>query len=372
MNGPDDIGRRLRVVRLLPALDFGGVESRVVLQAEGHDRARFELRVATFHRAGQAAERIRAAGVPVDVLGTSPSVRNVRAPVALAAYLREHRPDVLHASIAEANQHAAVAGALTRIPARILEEVGVPVRSPRGRIVQGVAARLAHRVVGVTQATVDWLAANERIPERKLALIYNCGKPQFFGPMTRPLRKPGPLRIFTAGRLVWQKDHPTLVRAFARARAQGLDAELWIAGDGPLKGELEAVVLASGVGAHVRLLGFRDDVRALLDEADLFVLPSVSEGCSVALIEAMAAGIPCLASDIPGNAEVIGELGGMPAAGDPDAWAAALLRFDALPALARGDLGMRGRDLAFRRFSPDVYLRNVERMYRDTWREHSG
>ena len=364
----NDDGPRLKVARLLPALDFGGVESRVVLQAQGIDRDRFDFRVVAFHHAGQAAERIRAAGIPVDILGTSPSIRSVRAPLALAAWLRRERPDVLHASIAEANQHAAVAGSLCRISARILEEVGVPVRSVQGRVLQGVAARLAHRVVGVTQATVDWLAANERIPRHKLALVYNCGKPQFFGPVTRGMRKPGPLRIFTAGRLVWQKDHPTLVRAFAKARADGLDAELWIAGDGPLKAELDAV--AHGVGG-VKLLGYREDIRALLDDVDLFVLPSVSEGCSVALIEAMASGIPCLASDIPGNAEVIGAQGWLPPAGDVAAWAVALHRFAALPALARAEMGMRGREIAIDRFSPDVYLRTVERLYRDTWRERT-
>ncbi len=361
-------GARPIVVRLLPVLDFGGVESRVVLQAALHDRDAYDLRVVAFDRPGQAAARIAEAGIPVEVLGTSPAIRNPRATAALLRYLRRVRPAVLHASIAEANLHGAVAGALAGVPARIVEEVGVPVRSRRGRALHGAVMRLAHRVVGVTAATVDWLATEERLPRDRLALVYNCGKPQYFGPVTRRART-GPLRIVTAGRLVWQKDHARLVTAFA---ASGLDAELWIAGEGPLRAEIEAEIAARGVGDRVRLLGFRDDIRALLDEADVFVLPSVSEGCSVALIEAMASGIPCLASEIPGNVEVIGALGAdalAPPASVP-AWADALRAFAARSPDEREALGRRGREIAIARFSPSAYLERVASLYRGVLHEN--
>src|SRR4051812_22494897 len=96
---------RTRVVRLLPTLDFGGVESRAILQSELHDRERLDLRVCTFHRAGAAADAIRALGIPVDVLGQDPRIRNARASLALAAYLLRTKPDIVHASIVEANFH---------------------------------------------------------------------------------------------------------------------------------------------------------------------------------------------------------------------------------------------------------------------------
>jgi glycosyltransferase involved in cell wall biosynthesis len=359
-------GRKLSVVRLLPVLDFGGVESRVVLQSELVDRERFDFRVVAFHRPGQAAERIAAAGIPVDILGQDPSIRNLRATAVLTSYLRKVRPDVLHASIAEANLHAALAGAAARVPLRIIEEVGVPVRSQRGRILHGSVARLAHRVVGVTQATVDWLAENERIPRSRLKLIYNCGKPGYFGPTTR---KPpgGRFRVFTAGRLVWQKDQVNLVKAFALAVAAGLDGELSIAGEGDLRGEIEAAIRETGTGDRVHLLGFRADVRDLLDASHLFVLPSVSEGCSVALIEAMASGIPSLASDIPGNVEVSGALGPawLAPPADPVAGGEALVRVSRVPAPEREEAGLQGRRIAVERFSPRAYLDAVQGMYEE-------
>ncbi|MBA2320072.1 MAG: glycosyltransferase [Deltaproteobacteria bacterium] len=362
---------RLTVVRLLPVLDFGGVESRVVMTAERIDRSRFDFRVVAFHRPGAAAERIAAAGIPVEILGTDPAVRNPRATVRLARFLRGLRPDVLHASIAEANFHAAIAGTLARVPLRIGEEVGVPVRSARGRRLQRLAARGLHQLVGVTQATVDWLADEQGVPRDQLVRIYNCGKPQFFGPVTRRERT-GRFRILTTGRLVWQKDYANLVKAAARAFREGLDGELWIAGEGDLRPDIEAAIAASGLPDRIRLLGYRDDVRALLDDADLFVLPSVSEGCSVALIEAMASGIPCLASDIPGNAEVMdGLAGALVPVSDEAAWARAMRRMADRPFGQRAALGLEGRVVAQGRFSPEIYVAAVEALY-DGWSRAAG
>lgn len=355
--------RRLVVARVLPTLDFGGVESRVVLTAERIDRSRFDFRVITFHRAGAAAARIAASGIPVQVLDVDPAVRNPLATARLAAHLATLRPDVLHASIAEANFHAAIAGSLARVPVRIGEEVGVPVRSRRGRWLQRSASLGLHRVVGVTEATVDWLAEAQRIPRERLVRIYNCGKPQFFGPVSRQAAN-GRFTILAVGRLVWQKDYPNLIRAAALAFRGGLDGELWIAGEGELRPQIEAAIAESGQGERIKLLGFCDDVRSLLDRAHLFVLPSVSEGCSVALIEAMASAIPCLASDIPGNREVVEGLTDVlvPAA-DPGAWAAAIRRMADLGDAERVAVGLCARNAASARFSPEIYVRAVEDLY---------
>src|ERR1041384_651497 len=111
--------RKLRVLRLLPELDFGGVESRVVLQCKLHDRARFALDVAAFHRSGAAAEAVRGAGVPVHELGVTPSPRRPYATLALLPLLRRLRPDIVHASIAEANLHGVVAARASGVPVAI-------------------------------------------------------------------------------------------------------------------------------------------------------------------------------------------------------------------------------------------------------------
>src|SRR5690242_14126551 len=93
------------VVRLIPVLDFGGVETNFVQQARTIDRSKYDFRVCTFWKHGEAARRIEASGIQVDVLDVHPSIRNPRATRTLLRYLRRVRPDVVHASIGEANFH---------------------------------------------------------------------------------------------------------------------------------------------------------------------------------------------------------------------------------------------------------------------------
>ena len=358
---------RLIITRLVPVLDFGGVESRLVLQAQLLDRERFDLRICTFWKPGAAADAIRALGLSVDVLGVDPSIRNLQATAALYQYLRQVRPHVLHASVAEAMWHGALAGALAGVPWRLIEDVGMPQRSPLAQLMFGAASRLAHRVIGVSQATCDYLITHERMPAERVRLIYNCGKPQYFGPTTRHQAEARPFRVLTAGRLVPVKNQLALVEAFGQLVERHPQAQLWIAGEGELREALQARIDALGLTSQATLLGFRQDVRALLDQSDVFVLPSHSEGCSIALIEAMATGIPVLGSTASGICEVMGELGAswMVPAQDVSGLGQALIRLADLSPEQRDALGLQARQIALRRFSPEVYMNNLQAIYLD-------
>ena len=100
------------------------------------------------------------------------------------------------------------------------------------------------------------------------------------------------------------KDQAGLIRAFAQTEDAGKSA-LVIAGDGPSRGQLEAVIKELGIGERVRLLGERDDVPVILRALDVFVLPSLGEGISNAILEAMATGIPVIATRVGGNSELV-------------------------------------------------------------------
>ena len=366
MSAGDPSSQRVRIVRLIPVLDFGGVESRFVLQSELMDRERFDLRVCTFWKRGQAARRIEALGHQVDELGVDPSIRNPRATWELVRYLRQVRPHVLHASVGEAMIHGAVAGRIAQVPSVIIEEVGIAKRSRAGRAAAWAAGQLAHVIVGVSQQTCDVLADNDGMPRSRIRLIYNCGKPEYFAPVTRSYRGPDlPLRVLTAGRLVPEKNQLQLLRAFQRLRQNNVAATLDIAGEGPLRPQLEAAIVELGLSDSVRLLGFRNDVRELLADCDVFVLSSVSEGCSIALVEAMATGTPVIGSNIPGIVEVMGPLGRdyirepMDAAG----WAEALAGMARKSEADRRELGQRAREIAEHGFAPERYIRALSDLY---------
>jgi len=355
---------RPTVVRLVPELDFGGVESRIVLQSELNPVDRVDLRVVAFHRAGRAAERIRASGTRVDVLDASPAVRNLSATWALARYLRRVRPDVVHASVGECMFHASVAGSVANVPAIVVEDVGVPSRGPTGQRVMRACYRLVDQVIGVSGATADALRAEGAGP-RVLRVVYNCGKPEFFeDDVPKRGAVTAPFVFLTVGRLVPVKNQERLIRAFATC-ARGANAELWIAGDGELAPRLQEVVHEEGLPESVRFLGFRSDIKELYDRVDAFLLPSFSEGCSIAMIEAMARGLPCIGSRAGGIREVMGVLGDrwLVDAHDTEGWAQALLAMVDLRPSERRALSEVARHEAQTRFSPARYMETLVSTY---------
>ena len=363
-------GRQLRVVRLLPTLDFGGVESRVILQAQLHDRNDYELRVCTFHRAGNAAEQVRKAAVALDVLGQAPTPGNWRATRALVHTLRRLRPDVIHASIAEANFHSALASLFVTGTKLIVEEVGIPEHSRRARLAYRWVYHRADSAVGVTNATRNYMIGVDGSSEEKTRCIYNCAAAEFFPEApneTRRDRAPQtPLRIIAIGRLVEVKNHRMLLEALSEVKSKGTRVRLDIIGEGPLRPLLQSEIHRLHLDEEVRLLGFRSDVRERLAKGHLFVLPSHSEGCSISLIEAMAAGVLPLVSRAEGNLEVLGELAPDCSleASDARGWARKLCSLARLPEPERAAWARRAQTRAYQAFSPTRYLAELRDLYR--------
>ncbi|MFT5433031.1 MAG: glycosyltransferase involved in cell wall biosynthesis, partial [Myxococcota bacterium] len=236
---------RPTIVRLLPVLDFGGVESRVGLQARMAKDRGYDLRVCTFTRAGAAADVIRAEGVPVDVLDIPASTKSVRATGRLIQYIRRIRPSLVHSSIVEANVQLCLAAAVTRVPA-IVEEVGQPSHSPRARAAFRLLYRVPRQIVAVSKVTARYLTDIDRAPANRVRLIYNCAHPDFFGEDRASVSRPASdtTRFVAIGRLHPIKNQEPLIRGFAKLLESGAKATLQIVGDGPLKTDLLSVASA--------------------------------------------------------------------------------------------------------------------------------
>lgn len=361
------------LVLVVPVLDFGGVEARIAIQVE-HMRCIGELRICTFWKPGVIAMRLRAQGIPVDVLGVDPSIKNPKATVHLLTYLREHQPDVLHACIGEANWHSLIAGTLAGVPVRIVEEVGIPSRSALTKRVFPLLYRLAHRVIGVSQATCDFLVERDGVPEEKVRLVYNAADATFFErPLPDERSNDAPFRILSVGRLAPVKNQAMLVRAFAELHRTHPHSELVLVGEGPSRPELEAVIAELGIHEAVHLLGFRSDIRHQLANADLFVLPSHSEGFGIALVEAMACEVPVLSSNVGGAGEVMAGLDPafLLSPGDEKGWVATMERILTMPVEKRKALGRQCRELVIERFSPEAYVTALEDLYAEALAERT-
>jgi glycosyltransferase involved in cell wall biosynthesis len=206
---------------------------------------------------------------------------------------------------------------------------------------------------------VAGLAARTCVAERTVVVPNAVDLPA----VRRPRSTERELPLFLAvGRLRAPKDFMTFVRALGKLPPESFEAV--IVGEGPDRGLLEHEIGALGLAGRVRLVGERRDVPDLLADADVFVLPSRSEGHPVAILEAMAAGLPVVASRVGGVPEQVshGETGLLVEPGDPDELAAALRRLATNPPL-RHRLGAAGRERAERAFDLDAFRRAHVELY---------
>jgi glycosyltransferase involved in cell wall biosynthesis len=172
--------------------------------------------------------------------------------------------------------------------------------------------------------------------------------------------------IGAISRLAWKKGIRHLIEATPYILESAPDAHVVIAGDGPLRAELEANADALGVRDRVLFLGSRADTIELMAAFDVFVLPSVVEGMSNALLEAMAVGRPVVVTDVGGNPEVVvdGETGLVVPPADPHQLAASIVKLLEAPELA-AEMGAAGRRRVLEHYQIDVMTRRIEELYEE-------
>jgi glycosyltransferase involved in cell wall biosynthesis len=295
--------------------------------------------------------------------------RDLAGLVELVRLLRRERPQILHASSSKAGVLGRVAAAATRVPIRFFTVHGWAFSAYSG--LTSSLYRIADRLMAPLTTVTICVSENElaagleagTCSAERTVVIRNAVDVSA-APRSRHDR-PIP-RLIAVGRLKAPKDFMTLISAFA-ALPQG-SFEAVVVGDGPDRGAVEAEIRALGLEKSVRLVGERSDVPALLADSDLFVLSSRSEGLPVSVLEAMAAELPVVASNVGGLAELVvdGETGILVPQGNSAALAGALGRLIDDRDLRR-NLGTAGRarakalfDLAaFRRAHVELYDREL-------------
>jgi glycosyltransferase involved in cell wall biosynthesis len=231
-----------------------------------------------------------------------------------------------------------------------------------------LASWLSDKIVAVSGDAAEVARHVEKVPDRKIEIIWNgIDVERFFAVEVRPSISQ---RAIHVARLIYPtKDQVTLLHAVRRV----VDAEpgfsLDIVGDGPYRAELEALCDELKLRRHVRFLGQRDDVHALMSQADMFVLSSITEGLSITLLEAMATGLPIVATRVGGNPEVVadGETGLLVPPRSPDALAEAILRLVRDPQSARR-MGAAARQRAELSFDIRRVVARYEELYRSVLR----
>jgi glycosyltransferase involved in cell wall biosynthesis len=354
---------RPKVVRVIPVLDYGGVETTFVIEASSIDRKLYDYQICTFWKAGAAAEAIAALGVRVTSLEVDPSVRNPLATIKLAQFLRQQRPHIVHSSIGEANFHSAIAAKLAGVPVSIIEEQGIPNRKLGSRIVHAGVYRMVNAIVGVSRASCDVVVRDEWAPPERVHLIYNAASRAYFSPLA-PKHVGSEFHFISVGRLVPEKNHETIIRAFSKIAARLPHARLTIVGDGELSAFLSALVAQLGLMKQVYLPGYSSDILDLLDKSDAFLIPSRSEGFGIAAVEAMARGVPVIASDAGGLPEVVGGMGDkwILRPDDIDLWAERMQELADVDAETASAMRLQSRTVA-EKFTQEARANKLKELY---------
>ena len=175
----------------------------------------------------------------------------------------------------------------------------------------------------------------------------------------------GTLVVTTVGRLTEIKKHDLFLEMAQRVCSSRQDVLFFIVGDGELRDELESIVSALGLESAVRFLGWRQDLATIYAASDLFVLTSRNEGTPVALIEAMASGVPGISTDVGGVRDVITSpsVGSVVPFGDAEALAGSVLSLLAAGTAERRAMGMRARDVVCKRFTMDRLVEEIADLY---------
>ena len=267
------------------------------------DRNCFDVHVACFHDEGAWRERVHglAPVTPFPIRGFARPATVARA-AGFAAWCRSRRIAVVQSCDFYANTFALPAAAVAGVPVRIGSRRELAPDKSAGQIVlQRQAYRFAHRIVANSSAAADRLV-REGVRRSRIEVIANGVQADRFAahPAREPLRT-----IVTVANLRQEKGHETLIDAAAWLRNRHPHLRYLFVGAGPRRAMLESLVNARGLADTVVFTGHRDDVAALLGEADLFVLPSRSEAFPNAAIEAMAAGLPIVACGVGGLIDLV-------------------------------------------------------------------
>lgn len=359
------------VAHVMYRFDTGGLENGIVnlinhMPTDAYRHAIIALTEVTDFR-----KRIQRDDVEFIALNKAPGHGFLLFP-RLIRLFRELRPAIVHSrnlAALEVQLPAWAAG----VRVRIHGEHGRDVGDLDGSNVTYQRVRRFYRpfvsyYLALSRDLADYLTHIVRVPENKVLQVYNGVDADRFhsGSMASvmpgcPFVRPDCWIVGTVGRMQTVKDQPTLARAFIRALqldpTLATRLRLVMIGAGPLRDECLQLLAAAGVADLAWLPGERSDVPDVMRGLDCFVLPSLAEGISNTILEAMASGLPVIATDVGGNTDLVsaGETGEIVPAADPEAMAQQIVRLANHPVLAR-HMGAAGRATVERQFSMEAMV----------------
>ncbi len=367
------------LLHVVHSFEMGGLQNGLLNLLDRLPSARYRHAVVSLTGLSGFERRLRRTDVPFYALH-KPAGRGLSSHLQLWRLLRRLRPALVHTrnlAALEAQPIAMAAG----VPLRVHGEHGWDTHDPDGRSVRYRRWRWLMRpyvnhYIALSRQLQEYLITGVGVPRQRISQIYNGVDTVHFHPRAAaqsptsvgPFVQPQHVLVGTVGRLEPIKDQLSLARAFVLAveRRPDLRARLRlvVVGDGRLRAPIEQVLRAAQMADLVWLAGSRDDIAVLLRGLDLFVLPSLAEGISNTVLEAMATGLPVLATAVGGNVELVepGITGALVPPNDPPALAEALIAYTDDPRRRERE-GQAGRERAVNEFA----LEEMAAAYQDIY-----
>lgn len=373
---------------MVPLLDFGGVEQRIKSTAHGMGYVNcLELYTIVLGNGGRISDQLIAEGYQIRILGKRIKIINpILIFILFRIFIRE-KPDVVHTSGAEANFHGLIAAWLANVPIRVGEEIGFPNHGWKWKWIFKCVYTIATDVIAISEAVKKRIIELGEVGSEKVKVVYNPVFLSLDKSLQSAIPKRGykngnsinfenlnlyksgdrkPFIFITTCRLVPVKNLHMLFKVFADLLLEEIheDLQLWIVGDGPERIPLEKLAIELNIFNHVEFWGFQRQISSVLLKSDVFVLPSISEGFSISLVEAMLAGLPCIVTDQGGPGEIIenGTTGFLVNPHDSFSWKAnmsALLNMSETKRLKIGEVAkVRGQT-----FSIENYINRLLEVY---------
>jgi len=330
------------------------------LRARGWD-VRFCLLHEDEQGAWEFAGRLVDAGVPVDGIRLARDA-DPRVFSRVLRLVRQVRPSILHTHLVHGDAYGLPAGKLARVPVLASTKHGFNTFRERRAfaVADRALARLVDLHIAISAGLARYLADVEGLDAASFEIVHYG-----IAAGDEPAPPPGAPRLLCVGRLVPIKGHETLLRAFAEARVSVPGLELELAGEGPLRNELEQLSHELGLDSAVRFLGRVSPVAPAYERAAVVVVPSLGEGFGMSALEASERARPVIASDVGGLPEIVddGRTGRLVPRDDHAALAAAIVELATDGERAR-ELGRAGRERALSEFSLERCADRTDALYR--------
>lgn len=385
-----------RVLHVIDSLGYGGTELQLALNLGGMKADRFENYVCYLHGPSHLEPALDKLGVQVFGLGLTGSRQWVRGVLRLRRLVKSLNIDLIHTNLFEADVIGGVTGRLMKRPvistiANVCFEPEFLIDNPSlSRVklafpkhIRSLIANACNaHLVAVSQTVAQSAIKQLRVPPQKTSVIHRALSRQWLEPpdddYLKSLRTQlglagsGPV-LLNVGRLIPQKGQCYLIEGMREVVQAFPAARLLVAGEGYLRASLTDLRDRLGLTDHVTFLGRRNDIKALHAVSDIFVFPSLFEGCPNALIEAMVMGKPCVASKISSTEEVMeeGVTGLLTPARDPQSLANAIIQLCSNPERANL-MGQKARAAALERFTVSNAVEKLEALYQKVLQDRSG